>query len=126
MTRYWLVLIMLLGLCSCTEKNAHYYRSHLKQLEQAMKQCPGQDPEGVTCQQLEEIATEVNGLARKLQYNPQGFGKTILKLQEAIAKQQMDLSQDKKNQELHAKLEQNKKALAEHLAVVRLLESPES
>lgn len=126
MNKYLVVTLIVLGLTSCSAKDEQYYRTHPKVLQQAMKDCPKKQPAGLSCQQIEKIAVQMNTLAYQLQYNPQGFGATILKLQETIASQQTQLTKNKANSEMHVDLEKNKKELAERLAVVKWLESPES
>jgi hypothetical protein len=126
MNKYLVVILAVLGLASCTTKDEAYYRSNPKELQQAMKGCPQQTPEGVTCQQIEILGNRINNLAYQLQYNPQGFGHKILSLQQTIAGQEIELKTDKATPELKANLAQNKHDLVELLAVVKWLESPES
>lgn len=126
MIKYLLLLITVFGLSSCTEKDAQYYRYHPKELEQVMKNCPDKAPKQVSCQQLEEIAIHLNSLGRQLQYNPQEFGGAIIKLQETIAQQKAELLKESQNKELQEDLNKNQSDLAQRMAVVRWLESPES
>lgn len=126
MNKYMLLLVLLLGLSACTVKDAEYYRYHPKELEKVMAACPDKEPAHVSCQQIQDIAIHLNSLARKLQYNPQGFGETILKLQETVAKQQAALIKQSADKDLESDLKKNKNDLAEHLVIVRWLESPES
>lgn len=120
------VSLIILGLTSCTKKDEHYYETHPNDLQQAIKSCPQQQPQGLTCEQLQTIAGHMNSLAYQLQSSPQGFGAKILALQETIAKQQQQLETDLSNADLQASVAQNKRDLAEHLAVVKWLESPAS
>lgn len=123
----YLVVLIVLGLASCTAaKDEQYYRSHPKQLQEALKACPNQQPQGLTCPQIEELGGRLNNLAYQLQSNPQGFGHKILSLQETLAKQKSELKKNKTNTELKASVEQNKNKLADYLAIVKWLESPES
>lgn len=126
MNKYLVVTLIVLGLTSCSAKDEQYYRTHPKVLQQAMKDCPNKQPSGLSCQQIEKVAVQMNTLAYQLQYNPQGFGAAILKLQQTIASQQIELTKSNANNELHLDLNKNKKELAERLAVVKWLESPES
>ncbi|CAM2994098.1 secreted endonuclease [Legionella steigerwaltii] len=126
MNKYLTVLFVILGLTSCTAKNEHYYKSHPNELQQAIKSCPNRQPQGLTCEQLEALANRMNKLAYQLQLSPQGFGKKIMGLQTAIAQQQVQLKTVGTNENLQADLTQNKRDLADHLAVVRWFESPTS
>ncbi|KTC89997.1 hypothetical protein OQJ18_06060 [Fluoribacter dumoffii] len=126
MNKYLAVLLVISGLTSCSAKNEHYYKSHPNELQQAIKSCPKRQPQGMTCEQLEALANRMNQLAYQLQLSPQGFGKKIISLQETIAKQQVRLKTETTNENLQADLTQNKRDLADHLAVVRWFESPTS
>ncbi|STY29008.1 secreted endonuclease [Legionella wadsworthii] len=120
------VFLVILGLTSCSAKNEHYYKSHPNELQQALKACPNRQPPGMTCEQLEELANRMNKLAYQLQLSPQGFGKKIMALQETIVKEQTQLKNENNNATLQANLTQNKRDLADHLAIVRWFESPMS
>lgn len=123
----YLVILLILGLTSCIgTKDEQYYRSNPKELQNAMKSCPNKQPEGLTCEHIEQLSNRMNSLAYQLQYNPQGFGGKILALQEKIAKQQLELRKSGANPDIKDSLEQNKQDLADYLAVVKWLESPES
>lgn len=119
-------MLMALGLASCTAKNEQYYRSHPKELQQALKACPNQQPEGLSCDGIKKLAGRMNELAYQLQYSPQGFGHKILALQETIAQQEIEYKKTPDAANLKASLDQNKHDLVEYLAVVKWLESPES
>lgn len=125
MNKYLVLALMTLGLVSCTTKDEHYYRSHPHKLQQALKACPSQQPQGLNCEQLGRLGERMNSLAYQLQSSPQGFGAKILSLQEAIAQQEIALK-DKPTVEANTLLAQKKHELAEYLAVVKWLESPES
>jgi hypothetical protein len=125
MNKCLVAILVILGLTSCTKKDEHYYQSHPNELQQAIKACPGRMPQGVTCDQLQTIAGRMNSLAYQLQSSPQGFGTKILALQEAIAKEEKQLKANG-NADLQAHIDRNQHDLAEHLAVVKWLESPAS
>lgn len=126
MNKYMLVILMTLGLTSCTVKDKHYYQNNPKELQKALKACPSQQPQGMTCEQIEEIGKRMNTLAYQLQYNPQNFGGKILSLQQSISEQQAELKKNSNNPQLKATISKNKQDLADYLAVVKWLESPES
>lgn len=126
MNKYLLVSLLMLGLTSCSEKNEHYYLTHPEALLNAVKLCPEQQPEGLTCTKLSEIANRLNLLAYQLQFSPQGFGVKILNLQQTISSQLLELEKDAANAELKATIARNQKDLADRLAVVKWLESPKS
>lgn len=111
---------------SCHGKNEHYYLTHAKELQVAIKSCPGKPPQGITCDQAEHLASRLNALGYQLQSGPQEFGKKILALQETIATQKAELASKKENAELKTALQNNQKELVDLLAVVKWLESPES
>lgn len=119
------VVLALIGLTSCANKDNNYYRSHPKELQAAVKACPDQQPKGLTCQQIGKIADRMNRLGYQLQVNPQAFGGKILALQYNIAEQQLHLKKDANNAQLKASLDHNLHELAYLLAVVKWLESPE-
>lgn len=126
MNKYLVVILIALGLTSCNVKNEQYYLSKPKELQKALKACPNQVPQGLSCQQLEQIGDRMNRLAYQLQSNPQAFGNKILALQQTIASQQLELKKNSTNKELQATLAQNQHDLVDLLAVVKWLESPES
>ncbi|KTD59261.1 hypothetical protein [Legionella shakespearei] len=126
MNKYLVLGLMILGLTSCNQKDEQYYRNNIKELQQAIKACPNQQPEGATCAQLGELNSRLTSLAYQLQYSPQGFGNKILAIQQTIADQRSKLKTDGSNEELKKALKQNELDLVDYLAVVKWLESPES
>lgn len=126
MNKCWVALLITLGLASCSAKNEYYYQTHPDELQQALKACPERQPQGLSCEYMEALATRMNELAYKLQMSPQGFGQKIIALQEAIAKEQSQLNTERNNENLEASLMKKKQDLADHLAVVRWFESPKS
>jgi len=126
MNKYLVVILLTLGLTACQTKNEQYYLTHLQELQKAVKSCPSQQPQGMTCEQLQQIAKRMNELAFQLQLGPQGFGTNILNLQRTIVKQQLELKQNNNNTELKDSIAKNQHELAFLLAVVKWLESPES
>lgn len=126
MNKYLVLGLMILGLTSCNQKGESYYRNNIKELQKAIKACPNQQPEGMTCGQLGELNSRLTGLAYQLQYSPQGFGNKILAIQQSIADQKAKLKTDGSNEELKKALKQNELDLVDYLAVVKWLESPES
>lgn len=127
MIKYFFIALIPLVFVACsTQENEQYYRTHPQALQDAIKKCPAQKPSGFSCDQLAGIATSVNELAFQLQVNPQTFGKKILALQETLASQQANLKTNPNQPELKETVKKNEEQLAECLAVVRWLESPES
>lgn len=120
------MVLISLGLVSCVSYDEQYYRVHPKKLQQALKNCPSEQPQGLTCDQVKQLSTRMNNLAYQLQSNPQGFGNKILSLQETIAKQEIQASTKDASYDVNTSLTQNKQDLADYLAVVKWLESPES
>ena len=121
-----MILVAAVGLVSCSVKDEAYYLSHPKELQQALKSCPTQQPQGASCDQLQQLGERLNQLAYQLQSSPQGFGSKILSLQETIAKQELELKDKKATPKIRASLVKNKNDLVDYLAVVKWLESPES
>lgn len=124
MNKRLVITLMALGLASCTVKDESYYRANPRELQQVIKNCPNAHPAQFSCEQAEQLANRMNSLAYQLQYSPQGFGNKILKLQETIAAQQLELAK-KPSPELQQSLTENQKDLADFMAVVKWLESPE-
>lgn len=127
MNKYGLLLLLILGITSCTVKDEQYYWQHPKDLQQALKNCPtSSPPKGFSCDEMNQLAKQMNELAYQLQYNPQGFGQQILLLQETIAQQEAALKLNQAMPETKSSLAKNKQNLKQRLAVVKWLESPES
>ncbi|WED44053.1 hypothetical protein [Legionella cardiaca] len=126
MGKYLLLIFASMTLTACTVQDENYYRRNPKALQQAVKNCPNQKPSRLSCEQLAIVAESVNELAYQLQMSPQAFGKEILQLQETLAKQQVELENNPNQPELKSLIEKTKQNLAERLAIVKWLESPES
>jgi hypothetical protein len=126
MNKYLVLVLVSLGLVSCSDKKEQYYRSHPKELQQALKSCPADTPPAMTCDALQQLGGRLNELAYQLQSSPQGFGAKILSLQETIATQEAELKESKTAPDVKPSLIKNKSDLADYLAVVKWLESPES
>ena len=116
----------MLMLNACVAQDEQYYRLNPVALQKAIKSCPQKKPAGLSCEKLEDLAVQVNQLAYELQRNPQRFGQKILALQQELAKQHDALHQDSQQPELAERVKNNQQQLAEYLAIVRWLESPES
>lgn len=117
----WFLLPVSISLTGCSPHDARYYREHPKALQDAIAECPVKAPKLVNCEVLHQIAIQVNDYVYELRMSPQGYGRTILSLQETIAKQ---VSSDQANTK--EALEKNKQELRERLAIVNWLESPAS
>lgn len=118
MLKRYLLCAGLLVLAGCTTKDSTYYRLHPKALEEAIKACPDESPAKVDCGKLALLATEVNQLGYAFQSNPQEFGHQIALMQGQLAVLQKLKSDDAAKAAL-------KERLAQHLAIVRWLASPE-
>ncbi|KTD23399.1 secreted endonuclease [Legionella lansingensis] len=126
MGKYVFLIFASIALVACGRQDETYYRQNPQALQQAVQNCPNKKPADISCAQLVNIAREVNELAYQLQTSPQGFGKSILELQENIAQQQAALQSNPNQPELKSSIEKNKQNLALRLAIVKWLESPES
>lgn len=124
--KYLFMACLSIFLVACSTKNEQYYRTNPQALEDAIKSCPAKQPSNLSCEQLANIASSVKELAYELQVNPPAFGKKILALQELLAKQKAELQTNPNQLELKTTFEKNQQQLAECLAIVKWLESPES
>lgn len=122
------VFFIVFSLCgfSYGSSGAIYYRLHPLALQAAFKACPESSPRGVSCDELNQVVTHVNELAYQLRSDPQGFGQTILALQESIATQEAALHKNPHQPTLKETLDASRIALKEKLAIVKWLESPAS
>lgn len=124
--RYFVLACLVFSLAACAlSGDAQYYRLHPKMLQAALKNCPQTNPRQITCAELVTIADEVNSLAYQLQRDPQGFGDTILTAQTKLAQLEVDSIKNNTKSNLSGQIEQDKQIIAEYLAIVRWLESPE-
>ncbi|HHF7346985.1 TPA: hypothetical protein ACPSKE_000142 [Legionella feeleii] len=127
MRKLWvLVCAASIALTACSTRDEQYYRLNPQALQQAIKECPNKQPVQVSCQQLAAINSAVYELVYQIQINPQEFGKQILSIQQDLAKQRIVLKKNPNQPELRKMIEENEQRLAERLAIVRWLESPES
>ena len=117
---------MAILLVGCSTEDEHYYRTHPQVLQDKLNACAYKSPGKLSCEKLSEIALNINAIAYQLQSNPQAFGRKILALQEKLANEQLNLKTHPDEVELKAKIKKSKQQLAECLAVIRWLESPES
>ncbi|STX42787.1 secreted endonuclease [Legionella donaldsonii] len=127
MRKLWvLVCTASIALAACSTRDEQYYRLNPQALQQAIKDCPHKQPAQISCQQLAAINSSVYELVYQIQINPQEFGKQILSIQQELAKQRIVLKKNPNQPELRKMIEENEQRLAERLAIVRWLESPES
>ncbi|MFW2570588.1 hypothetical protein [Legionella sp. 29fVS95] len=127
MRKLWvLVCAASIALAACSTRDEQYYRLNPQALQQAIKDCPNKQPAQISCEQLAAINSSVYELVYQIQINPQEFGKQILSIQQELAKQRIVLKKNPKQPELRKMIEENEQCLAERLAIVRWLESPES
>lgn len=125
MFKYIATVVFLCWMGSPAAHDAEYYRQNPNALQQALKACPEKQPSAIGCEQLKTIAVQLNDLAYQLRQSPQEYGKDILRLQEAIAKDEA-LLQAGTQTEIASLLDENKQELRARLAVVKWLESPTS
>jgi hypothetical protein len=120
------LLSFLLILTACAAKDRNYYKLHPKELQKVLAECPNKQSSTVSCNELAAIAVKTRKLAYDLQIDPQGFGKQILSMQETLAKQKESLKLHPEQPDLEKNIKDNQEQLAEYLAIVKWLESPES
>jgi len=108
----------------CLAHDATYYSLNPKEIQQALDGCPARHPQDVSCEQLSEIATQVNALVSELRMDPQAYGRTILAMQETIATQAALTGTQQATPALQAELIKNQQALRERLSIIKWLESP--
>ena len=125
MFKYITTVVFMSWMASSAAHDADYYRLNPNVLQRALKACPEKQPSGMGCEQLKTIAVQLNDLAYQLRQSPQEYGKDILRLQEAIAKEET-LLQAGSQTEMASLLDENKQELRARLAVVKWLESPSS
>ncbi len=125
MIKYIMLLALPFLASSCSAAHdAAYYSLHPPALQEALEQCPGQHPAGVTCEELNSCAIRANQLVSELQQDPQVFGQTILTLQEELEKSKSDLQNSSDKADLQAAIDKHNAQLNERLAIVKWLESP--
>lgn len=120
-SRLALLCCVALMTTACTAQDEQYFSVHPKALQEAIAACPAKAPKSVSCDSLRELAIKVNELVYELRMSPQGFGKTILSLQEKVAAEALDNQPATK-----LLLSKDQTELSERLAVVGWLESPVS
>ena len=119
------VLWVVLGLSACSSHDEHYYRLHPKALQSAMAGCPSHAVGALSCDQLKTLAVRVNQLAMMLKHDQLGYGKKIIKLQEERDQLMKQMNDHPEQVELKYAWVDSEQRLAEHLAVVKWLASPE-
>lgn len=124
--KYVFLIFASLVITACSNQDENYYRHNPQALQDVIKNCTNNPSATLNCDKLTVIANEINELTYQLQLNPQGFGKKILELQQTLAAQQASLQDNPNQVNLRESIEKNKQQLAERLAIVKWLESPES
>ena len=112
------ILMLLSFAAPSLARDAQYYLSHPKSLQAVLLECPQKQPHDLSCDQLQPIAQEINGLVYELRGDPQGYGQKILALQMSLASLQT------KNTD-SSELDETRQQLLTRLAVVKWLESPQ-
>lgn len=126
MRRFLILSLAVSFLVACQGRDEHYYRVHPQALQEAVEQCPGDEPSGLTCAQLNAIIAEVNQLALEVHQSPQAFGNKILSLQTELANLQLQARKNPGRSETYKEIEAVKLQLEMRLQIVKWLESPES
>jgi chromosome segregation ATPase len=122
-TLFWIFLSSCL--ISCSIDSTQYYKSHPKELQEALQKCPTPPSPSISCEQLQQMAVRIDKLAFSLRSNPQEYGLGILSLQEKIS-QQESMLQQKDDPALQEQLKHAKEELEARIVVVKWLESPNS
>jgi hypothetical protein len=125
MGKYFIVVLIAIGLTSCNGGRGQHYLSNVNALQKALENCPQKSPPGLSCDKVKKIAIRMNDLVYELQSNPQTFGNKILTLQQGITNERIALKQDSNNDELKRSLQKDRQQLADSLTVVKWLESPQ-
>ena len=125
MIKYTIFIVTFLWITTGITADVRYYRLHPHALQTVLQACPKPPSIEISCEQLANIAAHLNAGAQQLRSNPQGYGKKILSLQEAIAKQESMLHTSTLKTDLQSSLNDNRQRLQERLAIVKWLESPE-
>lgn len=125
MIRYIILVMTSLWMTACAAHDDYYYSVHPKILQQVLQACPTKQSRDISCDQLKNIALQVNESAYQLRLDPQTYGKKILLLQQIISKQESALQEKSNQPDLQSSLKENKRHLQERLAIVKWLESPE-
>ena len=124
MINYFIFILMSLSASTGFAYDKDYYSLNPNALQEAVRACPSIKPKDATCEQVNEIATQMNDLAAELMTSPQAFGQKVLQLQQLIAKETYALKNAPKSSNLYAEVEKHKQSLHERLAVIKWLESP--
>lgn len=123
--KYISCLLMFFWANVCMAHDINYYTMNPKEMQNALTACPAHHPNDVSCEQLNHIAMHMNDLAMELRQNPQGYGQSILAMQENIAKQRALNAQHETTPELQAELVKNQQVLRDRLTIIKWLESPD-
>ena len=116
--KYTLMMLSALWAVDCSAHDAPYYHLHPKELQKAILACNAKQAKGISCEQLNRVASNVNELAYQLRLDPQAYGQHILSLQQRIAKLESEATPDL------AALADHKFELEQRIAIVKWLESP--
>lgn len=129
MRKHFFVLALItLILGGCSERSEDDYRNNPKALQETLARCPNTQPKGITCENLQVLSENMTALAEQLQLNPQGFGKKILTLQVNLAEKIniLKMTSPSPSDHLTKECRKTERELADHLAIVKWLESPVS
>lgn len=122
MTKYLFFGLLFINLTSCSAHDEQYYRDNPQQLQQIIKNCPTQQPSGVSCDQLRSVAIDLNQMAYEMRLDPLDYGKKIMALQTKLS----ILQQEKDNPADIQSIKTTQQELQQRLTVIRWLTSPTS
>lgn len=126
MLKYLMLLAGCFSLTACYAHDDLYYLRNPDQLQAALAHCQLKSAADKSCQNLSQLSTDFNRLANELRMSPQGFGQSILALQQDLAARQQQLAESPQDKGLQADLAARQKELAYRLAIVKVLEAPEA
>src|SRR3989338_4638683 len=118
MIKLLLVLSGCLCLTACYARDDVYYLRNPAQLQSAMQQCQFEQSQDAACQNFNRLSGEFNRLANELRLSPQGFGLSILSLQQEMAQDKEKLSKQPTDKNLVAAIAVKQRDLAYRLAIV--------
>lgn len=118
---FYLPIVFLLSACS-PEQELETINPTV--IAKEIKHCVDHKLGNAYCDELKVVSKRVQFLSYSLSMDPQGYGQTILKLQEKIAEEQAALKSDNKTNVSQSDVTHDKQRLRERLAMLKWLASP--